>query len=93
LPGLRDAGVRRLLWLCVLVEAFVFAYSYAERTVVLTGGDDWLMYESYARDIALGDVFQTGLGAYYNQPFVAQSRYAIGDPPPPLPVSPSRTGY
>lgn len=63
----------RLLFGAAIVEAVLFALPRADRVVVLTGGDDWLIYESYARSIVLGDVL---LGeATSGQPYYAQVLY------------------
>jgi hypothetical protein len=67
-PGRRIAS---LLWCGGLIEALLFAHPYANRLVLLLGGDDWLAYESYARSIALGDVIRAG----QNEPFYYQALY------------------
>ena len=73
----REARVGRLLWLAVIVEALLFALPYASRPVVLSGGDDWLMYEHLARAIAFGDLLlrEPGLGAGQGTPFYFQALY------------------
>lgn len=66
----RDGGWGRLLFASAIVEALLFALPRADRVVVLSGGDDWLIYESYARSIVLGDFLLGGAtagNAYYAQ--------------------------
>lgn len=67
-PGRRIAA---LLWLGGLIEALLFAYPYADRLVLIGGGDDWLVYASLARAIALGDVIR----ASHDGPFYFQALY------------------
>ena len=73
----REARVGRLLWLAVIGEALLFALPYTGRAVVLSGGDDWLMYEHLARAIAFGDPLlrEPGLGGGQGTPFYFQVLY------------------
>lgn len=73
----REARIGRLLWLAVITEALLFALPYARHVAVLTGGDDWLMYEHLARAIAFGDPLlrEPGLGAGQGTPFYVQVLY------------------
>lgn len=80
-PGRRIAA---LLWLGGLIEALLFAYPYADRLVLIGGGDDWLVYASLARAIALGDVIGAGTdGPFYFQAlypyFVALTHIVFGE--------------
>ena len=80
----RHARIGRLLFLGAIIEALAFAWGYAGRMVVMLGGDDWLMYESYARSIALGDVIGAGQkGVFQTQPlypyFLALIHIGFGD--------------
>ena len=80
----RHARIGRLLFLVAIIEALAFAWGYAGRMVVMLGGDDWLMYESYARSIALGDVIGAGQkGVFHTQPlypyFLALIHLGFGD--------------
>lgn len=80
----RGARVGHLLWLAAIIEAVVVAWRYAGGMVLLTGGDDWLTYESYARAIVFGDLLGGGQrGPFYYQPlypyFVALTHVGFGD--------------
>ena len=73
----RQARSGRLLWFAVIIEALLFALPYSGRAAVLSGGDDWLMYEHLARAIAFGDPLlrEPGLGAGHGTPFYFQAFY------------------
>ncbi len=73
----RQARSGRLLWFAVITEALLFALPYSGRAAVLSGGDDWLMYEHLARAIAFGDPLlrEPGLGAGQGTPFYFQAFY------------------
>lgn len=80
----RTGRIGHLLWLAAIVEAVAVAWGYAGGMVLLTGGDDWLSYESYARAIAFGDIVEAGQPrAFYYQPlypyFVALTHLGFGD--------------
>lgn len=88
--ALRDRRGVPLLWLGAIAEAFWYASRYVGRLTVLSGGNDWLMYEHLGRVIALGDPLleQRGPGggqgtAFYFQPlypyFVAGAHLGFGD--------------
>lgn len=65
-----------LLWLGATVEALIFALPRARTLQVLTRGDDWLTYESFARAIALGDpLLQLGSASGQGTPFYYQALY------------------
>lgn len=78
-----------MAWLIGIADALVFALPSFARMVTLTGGDDWLTYESEARDIALHGGWMNGgaaLGhgtAFYGQPlysyFLASCHWLFGD--------------
>ena len=64
-----------LAWAVVIADAAMFALPTLGRLVILSAGDDWLTYESYARDIGLNSIWMP-LGAalgqakpFYYQPF------------------------
>jgi hypothetical protein len=71
----RDAVA--LAWAIGTVDALIFALPAVGRTVILSGGNDWLTYESLARDIGLNGLWMR-LGAPFGQgrPFYAQPLYA-----------------
>ena len=72
----RSLRAGRLLWLAAIVEALLFAFPYEKRAVVLSGGDDWLMYEHLARAIISDPLLrQPGLGAGQGAPFYFQPLY------------------
>jgi hypothetical protein len=83
----RDAVA--LTWLVGIVDALVFALPSFARMIILSGGDDWLTYESEARDIALHGLWMNegaALGhgaAFYGQPlysyFLAACHWLFGD--------------
>ena len=80
----RSRRIGHLLWLGAISEALLFGWRHAAGLVVLTGGDDWLSYESYSRAIALGDWIGAGqAGPFYYQPlysyFLAVTHLAFGD--------------
>jgi hypothetical protein len=77
-PGLvRERRLGRLLWLGAIAEALWYAAPHAGRVETLSGGNDWLTYEHYARAIALGDVLLRlpGLGDGQGAPFYYQPLY------------------
>jgi hypothetical protein len=58
------------------VEAFVFAWPWYARNMVLAGGDDPMTYEGYARDILLNGILMNGgLPAGQGEPFYYQAFY------------------
>jgi hypothetical protein len=66
-----------LAWLLGIFDAIVFAAPALGRMVTLSGGDDWLTYESQARDIVLHGLLMTGGAAPgRGSPFFAQPFYA-----------------
>lgn len=75
--------------LLAIIDAFVWAMPALGRMITLSGGDDWLTYETQARDIALNGIWMTdgaalGHGApFYFQPlypyFVAACHMVFGD--------------
>ena len=83
----RDAVA--LAWLAGIADGLVFALPSFARMVTLSGGDDWLTYESDARDIALHGLWMNegaALGhgtAFYWQPlysyFLAACHWIFGD--------------
>ena len=80
----RGNRVGHLLWLGAIGEGLLFAQRHAADMVVLTGGDDWLGYESFSRAIALGDWIVAGQAApFYYQPlysyFLAVTHLLFGD--------------
>lgn len=78
-----------LAWAAVAVDGLAFAWRCLHRMVTLSGGDDWLSYETMARDIALNGLWMTngaelGHGApFYYQPlypyFLAAVHWLFGD--------------
>jgi hypothetical protein len=74
-PALLERPLLAGLLLAVLAYALVTTSDLAGRAVVLEGGQDWLTYESYARDILLNGPLMTlgepiGKGKpYFFQPF------------------------
>lgn len=86
----RERRVGYLLWGAAVVEAVVFARPYIGRTMLLPGGEDYLLYEHLARAIAMGDPLLREPGAaagqgtpFYFQPlypyFVALTHLMFGD--------------
>jgi hypothetical protein len=75
------ARVRRLQVLGLLavvgaVEALVFAWPWSRQVMLLTGGDDPMTYEGYARDILLnGLLMNGGLPLGQGEPFYYQAFY------------------
>src|SRR5262245_4781938 len=60
-----------------ILDALVFATPAIGRMITLSGGDDWLTYESYARDIVLhGPLMRGGEAIGQGTPFFAQPFYA-----------------
>lgn len=76
-------------WVVIAVDAFLYARPFLDRLVVLSGGDDWLTYETQARDIAINGLWMLGgaeLGvgrAFYQMPFypyfLAATHWLFGD--------------
>jgi hypothetical protein len=65
-----------LLIIVAVVEALVFAWPWTQQVMLLTGGDDPLTYESYARDILLNGILMNGgLPAGQGDPFYYQAFY------------------
>ena len=59
-----------------LVEGMRFAWPWAERLMVMTGGDDPMTYEAYARDILLnGPLMNGGVPLFQGEPFYYQPLY------------------
>ncbi len=80
----RSVRIGHILWFAATVEATVVAWRYAGGMVLLTAGDDWLAYESFARTIAFGDIIGAGQsGPFYFQPlypyFLALTHIGFGD--------------
>lgn len=72
----RAPGLLAMGWLVALVDAFVVTAPSAGRLAVLTGGDDWLTYEAYARDIVLnGPLMRLGAPPGGGAPFYYQPLY------------------
>jgi hypothetical protein len=77
------------LWAVGIADALVFCVPWVGRMVTLSRGNDWLLYESQARDIGLNGLLMTGgaaLGsghAFYGQPFypyfLATCHWVFGD--------------
>lgn len=86
-PAVRDALA--ICWAAATVDALLFARPFLHRMVMLSGGDDWLTYETQARDIGLHGLWMAGgatLGhgqPFYYQPlypyFVAATHWLFGD--------------
>ena len=86
-PAGRDAVA--IAWVAVITDALLLAWRFLHRRSTLSGGDDWLSYETMARDIGLNGLWMTagaalGQGApFYMQPlysyFVAASHWLFGD--------------
>jgi hypothetical protein len=75
--GYNAADAVSLVWLVGILDAVVFAAPAIGRFVTLSGGDDWLTYESQARDIVLHGVLMTGGEAIgHGSPFFAQPFYS-----------------
>lgn len=88
----KSAGARDALaiaWVAVTTEALLIAWPFRHWMATLSGGDDWLSYETMARDIGLNGLWMTagaalGKGApFYYQPlypyFVAATHWLFGD--------------
>jgi hypothetical protein len=75
----RDGSERNALaiaWFIGLADAFVFAVPSFGRSVTLSGGDDWLTYETLARDIGLNGMWMTwGEALGHGRTFYAQPLY------------------
>ncbi|OFW48318.1 MAG: hypothetical protein A3G77_03480 [Acidobacteria bacterium RIFCSPLOWO2_12_FULL_68_19] len=73
----RELRIGRLLWLVAIMEALWFAAPHIGRMTVLSGGNDWLMYEHLSRAIALGDPLlrQPGPGGGQGSPLYFQPLY------------------
>src|SRR5262249_22007849 len=60
----------------VVGEGFRAAWPWAERFMVMTGGDDPMTYEAYSRDILLnGPLMNGGLPLFQGEPFYYQPLY------------------
>jgi hypothetical protein len=76
-------------WVAIALDAFLNARPFLHRMVTLSGGDDWLTYETRARDIALNSLWMLGgaeLGhgrAFFEMPFypyfLAATHWGFGD--------------
>jgi hypothetical protein len=77
LDTVRGRRLGRLLWLVAICEAAWFALPWAGRSVLLSGGDDWLTYEHLARAITFGDplLLQKGIAPGQGTPFYYQPFY------------------
>src|SRR5204863_6511116 len=65
-----------IAWAAGILDALVFAWRSLGRMVTLSGGDDWLTYESEARDIALhGPWMNEGAALGHGSPFYGQPLY------------------
>ena len=74
-PGRRDA-IFALSWIVLMTGALLFARPAMGRAVILGGGQDYLAYESYARDILLnGPLMPLGHPAGQGAPFSYQPLY------------------
>lgn len=88
-PSFPVGDVLAVLSALAIFDALVWALPVLERMTTLSGGDDWLTYETQARDIALNGVWMAagaplGHGApFYYQPlypyFVAACHLVFGD--------------
>lgn len=86
-PGVREALA--LLWVLAAVDAVRVSGIWINRMMTLSGGDDWLSYETLARDIGLNGLWmlkgaELGHGQpFYFQPlypyFVAATHWVFGD--------------
>lgn len=73
-PSVRDALA--LGWAAITVEALLFARPFLHRMVTLSGGDDWLTYETRARDIGLHGLWmQLGAPLGQGRPFFEMPLY------------------
>ncbi len=77
LAAFRERRVGQLLWLAAIGEALWVAWPYAPRVTMLSGGDDWLTYEYFSREIALGDplLARRRFGGGQGGPFYYQPLY------------------
>lgn len=85
--GLRDAWVRlrhgfrprdaiTLMWVLAIADALVFALPVLGHMTTLSGGNDWLSYETLARDIGLnGLLMSNGAAPKVGRPFYFQPLY------------------
>src|SRR5579872_1073620 len=65
-----------LVWLLGLLDALVAALPAFGRTIILSGGNDWLTYETHARDIVLhGPLMMDGAALGHGAPFFHQPLY------------------
>jgi 4-amino-4-deoxy-L-arabinose transferase-like glycosyltransferase len=86
-PGIRDALA--IGWAAVIVDGLLFAWPRLHRMITLSGGDDWLTYETRARDIALNSIWMlngmtVGQGTpFFEMPFypyfLAATHWLFGD--------------
>ncbi|HWW82834.1 MAG TPA: glycosyltransferase family 39 protein, partial [Vicinamibacterales bacterium] len=59
-----------------VIEAFLFSRPWVGRLMLLSGGDDWLTYETYARDLVLhGPLMTLGRPLGMGEPFYYQPLY------------------
>ncbi len=66
-----------IAWALGIADALVFAWPSFGRMVTLSGGDDWLTYETQARDIAFnGLLMSSGAAPGQGLPFILQPFYA-----------------
>ena len=78
-PGRSVARLTQVMWIfaaVAAVEALIFALPWWQQNMMLTGGDDTMTYEGYARDILLNGVLMNGgrpPGA--GEPFYYQAFY------------------
>lgn len=86
-PTVRDGLA--IAWTAIVVDALLFAWQFIHQMVTLSGGDDWLTYETRARDIGLNSVLMP-LGAaighgrpFFEMPFypyfLAATHWVFGD--------------
>jgi hypothetical protein len=83
----RDAVA--IAWTAVIADALLFAWPFLHQMVTLSGGDDWLTYETRARDIGLNNLLMP-MGAaigqgrpFFEMPFypyfLAATHWLFGD--------------
>lgn len=69
-------GAVPILVIIAAIEALRFAWPWSRQLMLLTGGDDPLTYEGYARDILLNGILMNGgLPAGQGEPFYYQAFY------------------
>lgn len=78
-----------IAWAAIIVDALLFAWQFLHQMVTLSGGDDWLTYETRARDIGLNNLLMP-MGAaigqgrpFFEMPFypyfLAATHWLFGD--------------